>query len=70
MSNHFCKTCGILMFRVGDAMPGCKIMRAGVIDDHTLHDTVLKPGVEVYSEHRAGWVKPIEGVRQVQGMNI
>jgi len=68
MSNSFCKTCGTLMFRAGSVAPGTKFMRGGIIDDHRLHDTMLKPGVEIFSEHRAGWVKPVDGVEQAKGM--
>jgi hypothetical protein len=68
MSNSFCKTCGTLMFRAGSVAPGTKFMRGGIIDDHRLHDTMLRPGVEIFSEHRAGWVKPVDGVEQAKGM--
>jgi hypothetical protein len=68
MANSFCKTCGTLMFRAGAFAPGTKFMRGGIIDDHTLHDTMLKPGVEIFTEHRAKWVKPVDGAEQGKGM--
>lgn len=43
-------------------------MRGGIIDNHTLHDTMLKPGVEIFSEHRGAWVSPVEGAEQAIGM--
>ena len=43
-------------------------MRAGPVDDHELFNTVLKPQVEIFSEHRAGWLGPVEGVKQAVGM--
>lgn len=68
MANSFCKICGTLMFRAGEVAPGTKFMRGGIIDDHSLHNTVLKPGVEIFSEHRASWVEPVKGVDQAEGM--
>jgi hypothetical protein len=68
MSNSFCKTCGTLMFRAGTLAPGTRFMRGGIIDDHTLHDTMLKPGVEIFTEHRGAWVKPVDGAEQATGM--
>jgi len=43
-------------------------MRGGVIDDHALHGTMLKPDAELFTEHRAAWIKPIEGAVQHIGM--
>ena len=68
MTNSFCKTCGTLMFRAGAFAPGTRFMRGGIIDDHTLHDTMLKPQTEIFSEHRAAWVKPVDGAEQAKGM--
>lgn len=68
MSNSFCKTCGTLMFRAGSVAPGTRFMRGGIIDNHTLHNTMLKPQVEIFSEHRAAWVNPVAGVEQAEGM--
>lgn len=48
--------------------PGTKFMRGGIIDDHRLHDTMLKPDVEIYTEHRAKWVSPVEGAEQGKSM--
>ena len=56
------------MFRAGTVAPGTKFMRGGIIDNHTLHDTMLKPGVEIFSEHRGAWVSPVEGAEQAIGM--
>lgn len=56
------------MFRAGTVAPGTRFMRGGIIDDQSLHDTMLKPGVEIFSEHRAAWVNPVSGVEQAKGM--
>jgi hypothetical protein len=68
MSNSFCKTCGTVMFREGAVAPGTRFMRGGPIDDHSLHGTVLKPQVEIFSEHRVSWLKGVDGVEQAKGM--
>lgn len=56
------------MFRATTVAPGTKFMRGGIIDNHTLHDTVFKPGVELFSAHRVAWVKTVEAVEQAEGM--
>lgn len=68
MTNAFCKTCGTLMWRAGEIAPGTRFMRAGPVDDQALHDAVLKPQVEIFSENRAKWVREVEGVEQAVGM--
>ncbi|KAJ6461168.1 Mss4-like protein, partial [Mycena vitilis] len=68
MTNYFCKTCGTLMYRKGKGFPDQSIMRIGTVDDFHLHDTKLKPTVEYFVEQRAEWLRPIEGLNQVQGM--
>ncbi|WVR08778.1 hypothetical protein IAU60_005836 [Kwoniella sp. DSM 27419] len=68
MSNSFCKTCGTLMFRAGSGAPGTRFMRGGMIDDHTIHGTLLRPEVEIFSEHRVSWLDGLEGVKQNIGM--
>lgn len=68
MSNYFCKTCGSLMYRVGEDFPGLSILRIGTVDDFTLMETKLKPQVEQYVEERVSWLSGIQGVKQVEGM--
>jgi hypothetical protein len=68
MTNAFCKTCGTLMWRQGEVAPGTRFMRGGPIDDHELHNKVIKPQVEIFSEHRAAWVAPVESAKQEIGM--
>jgi hypothetical protein len=43
-------------------------MRGGPIDNHELHNTVLKPQVEIFTEHRASWVTKVDGAKQNIGM--
>lgn len=64
MENHFCKTCGTLMFRIGEKFEGVHIMRIGTVDAHDLHETKLRPTVELFSKDRVDWLKPIEGMEQ------
>ncbi|KAM3080350.1 hypothetical protein ACMFMG_005310 [Clarireedia jacksonii] len=70
MTNNFCSTCGTLMFRVGEAFPGVKIMRIGTVDDFHLHETKLRPQVEQFIKDRVEWLGKggIEGVPQFEGI--
>lgn len=64
MTNSFCQNCGTLMYRVSSGMPDLAFMRVGTVDDFALHDTVLKPQIEIFAKDRLGWLKPLEGVKQ------
>jgi len=71
MANHFCKSCGTLMYRVGSAWPGQYIMRIGTVDDFNLHDTVLKPKQELFVKDRVSWLHglaDVEGLEQLKRM--
>ena len=65
MTNHFCKTCGTLMYRVSSGMPGKSILRIGTVDDFNLHETKLKPRRELFIRSRVGWFPGVdlEGVK-------
>lgn len=67
MTNHFCSTCGTLMFRTGSAFKGIRIMRVGTVDDFTLQSTVLRPRIEQYTKDRLAWIHASEGSKQVEG---
>lgn len=67
MANHFCSKCGTLMYRRSTGFEGITILRAGTVDDFELMEGVLKPSVEQFTEDRARWLKPVEGVRQAVG---
>jgi hypothetical protein len=67
MANHFCSTCGTLMYRVGSAFPGMSILRIGTVDDFNLHETKLMPQYEQFTKNRVGWLHGVEGVKQVEG---
>lgn len=56
------------MFRAGTVAPGTRFMRGGPIDDQSLHGTILKPKVEIFSENRVSWLHPVEGVEQAHQM--
>ncbi|KAJ7723708.1 Mss4-like protein [Mycena olivaceomarginata] len=68
MTNFFCKTCGTLMYRCSSAFPELSVLRIGTVDDFSLHETKLKPMLEQFVERRVGWLHPVEGVEQVEGM--
>ncbi|KAH8807789.1 Mss4-like protein [Xylogone sp. PMI_703] len=66
MTNYFCNTCGTLMYRISTGYPDRAFMRIGTVDDFQLHETKLKPQTERYIETRVGWLRPAEGVEQVE----
>ncbi|KAI1380163.1 Mss4-like protein [Hypoxylon crocopeplum] len=65
MTNHFCGTCGTLMYRVSASYPGARILRIGTVDDFNLHDTKLRPRVEQFTKDRVSWFTGVEGAKQV-----
>lgn len=69
MSNHFCATCGTLMYRTGVRWPGVSILRTGTVDDFSLAETKLRPQIEQFIENRVAWSTPIEGTVQTIGLH-
>ena len=67
MTNYICSTCGTLMYRISSPFLGQSIMRIGTIDDFSLQETKLKPGVEQFTKNRVGWFSGMEGVKQFEG---
>lgn len=70
MTNHFCSTCGSLLYRIGTGFPGMAIMRIGTVDDFNLMETKLRPRVEQFVKDRVDWLDGIggkEGILQVDG---
>jgi hypothetical protein len=64
MTNYFCSTCGTLMYRVGEAFPGYKILRIGTVDDFSLHETKLRPTLEQFTENRVDWLHAVDDMKQ------
>jgi hypothetical protein len=64
MTNYFCKDCGTLMYRRSSGFPGLSIPRVGIVDDVSLHDTKLKPRVEIWCQSRAAWFGGVEGIKK------
>lgn len=64
MENHFCSVCGTLMYRISSAWPELLITRIGTVDDFDLHETVLKPRIEIYTKNRVCWLDNVEGAEQ------
>jgi hypothetical protein len=64
MENHFCSVCGSLMYRISSAFPELLITRIGTVDDFDLHESVLKPKVEVYTKDRVCWLGGVDGAVQ------
>ncbi|KAF6808469.1 histidine acid [Colletotrichum sojae] len=69
MTNHFCGTCGTLLYRVSSGLPGLSILRLGTVDDFKLVENKLKPQVEQFIGTRASWLAPLEGLKQLEGMS-
>ncbi|KAJ7274896.1 Mss4-like protein, partial [Mycena rebaudengoi] len=67
MTSSFCATCGTLMYRASSGRPGRRFLRIGTVDDFHLHETRLRPKVEFFTECRVEWLKPVEGVQQMEG---
>lgn len=67
MTNYFCATCGTLMYRVGAAFPGMSILRVGTVDDFSLHEGRLRPGMEQFTKDRVGWWGGLEGGKVFEG---
>jgi hypothetical protein len=68
MTNHFCSTCGSLMYRVGADFPGTSILRVGTVDDFNLAETNLKPTVEQFTKDRVSWLREIPGIDHFEGI--
>ncbi|EIN05038.1 hypothetical protein PUNSTDRAFT_138220 [Punctularia strigosozonata HHB-11173 SS5] len=69
MTNFFCKTCGTLMYRVGEAFPGKSMLTIGTVDDFSLHETVLRPRWEMFVKYRVGWITScVDGAAQCDTM--
>jgi hypothetical protein len=61
MTNYFCDTCGTLMYRVAERLPGHSLLRLGTVDDFNLVETKLKPRTEVFTKDRVSWFPGVPG---------
>lgn len=68
MTNYFCSTCGTLMYRVGESFPDQSILRIGTVDDFTLHETKLRPKVELFVKDRVDWFSGVDGALKFETM--
>lgn len=66
MTNHFCSTCGTLMYRRSTGYQGLSVLRIGTVDDFALHEIKLKPRVEQFVKDRVAWFGGVEGAVEVQ----
>ena len=64
MENHFCSVCGTLMYRISSGWPELLITRIGTVDDYDLHESVLKPRIEIYTKDRVCWLGGADGAVQ------
>lgn len=66
--SNFCPNCGSTLWREGDAFPGMKVIKAGVLDDANALENA-KPGVELFVAERPGWVQGIPGADEKNKMS-
>ena len=52
------------MYRISSGWPELLITRIGTVDDYDLHESVLKPRIEIYAKDRVCWLGGAEGVEQ------
>ncbi|TIA46526.1 hypothetical protein D6C79_05146 [Aureobasidium pullulans] len=67
MTDFFCSVCGTLMYRRSSGYPEMSLPRIGTVDDLELHETKLKPQLEVFCKNRVSWFNGVEGAKQSQG---
>lgn len=67
MTNHFCSTCGTLLYRRSTGFPGMSILRIGTVDDFALHETKLRPEIEQFISSRVDWFTGVEGAKKSDG---
>ncbi|GFF91527.1 hypothetical protein IFM53868_06536 [Aspergillus udagawae] len=63
--NTFCSDCGTTLFREGQAMPGTRFLKAGILDDPTCLNA-FKPQGEIFVSRRVDWLSPVPGASQKQ----
>ena len=59
---RWCGGCGVSLWSEGDG--GVMVVKAGTLDG----EVEGKPVVEIFTEKRLGWVRPVEGAGQKEGM--
>lgn len=69
MTNTWCNNCGTLMHRISSDTPNKVYMRLGPVDDFALHETAFKPTVQLFVKDRVSWLKPVEGLAQLERMS-
>lgn len=52
------------MYRVSSGTPHLAYMRVGTVDDFALHETRLRPTIELFTKDRVDWLQPIDGCKQ------
>jgi hypothetical protein len=65
---RFCGNCGSHLFLTYAPNPELRILKAGVLDgDDALETDAIKLKAEQHTRRRCGWLKPAEGIRQIEG---
>ncbi|KAI1387670.1 Mss4-like protein [Hypoxylon trugodes] len=67
VTSHFCGDCGTTLWRDGPSFGENKVVKAGTLDDVKALDG-LKPGFELFSDLRVGWVAELPDTVQKTAM--
>lgn len=66
MTSYFCADCGSTLFRTSEGIVGVVMVKTGCLDDVDLDD--MRPDVELFVRDKVGWLSPIIGAGQKEGM--
>ncbi|RSL51251.1 hypothetical protein CEP53_008512 [Fusarium sp. AF-6] len=67
VTDHFCPTCGSLIYVISKSAPGLVFLKAGSLDDLSLNDTKFRPRVEIYCKDKYSWLSAVEGAAAFDG---
>ncbi len=66
ITNHSCNSCGGLLYRTSTGYPGTMVIKAGLVDGSD-ESEAFKPDVELFTNSRLTWLRPVEGAKQEPG---
>ncbi|KAH8801788.1 Mss4-like protein [Xylogone sp. PMI_703] len=64
IDSYICGNCGSMMWRETVNYKGCKILKAGTLDDSTEIISSAAPVLEVFTRSRIKWVQPVANAAQ------
>jgi len=66
LGRYFCGTCGSALYDKTAANDGIVILQTGTLDD--AFDAAVHPTQEIFCQDRRAWLKPADGLKQVEKM--